>query len=38
MDSINYFFQVLSSVLWGYTSQDTMRILEEFFPEGAVDK
>lgn len=30
--------EALSSVLWGYTSQDTMRILEEFFPEGAADK
>ena len=30
--------EALSSVLWGYTSQDTMRILEEFFPGEAEGK
>ena len=24
---------VLSSILWGYTSQDSLKIIEQFFPE-----
>lgn len=24
--------EALSSVLWGYTSQDSMKVLEQFFP------
>jgi hypothetical protein len=28
-DAIN----ALSSILWGYTSQDSLHLLEQFFPE-----
>lgn len=31
----NLAVEALGSVLWGYTSQDTMVILDEFFPEDA---
>ena len=29
--------EALSSVLWGYTSQDCTEVLEQFFPESEPD-
>lgn len=34
----NLAVEALSSVLWGYTSQDTLKILDEFLPEGPAVK
>ena len=27
--------EALSSVLWGYTARDSLKILQQFFPDGA---
>lgn len=34
----NLAVEALSSVLWGYTSQDTLKILDEFLPEDSAGK